>query len=211
MGEPYSNSETVDRVRTLARQEVGASPTHEDGIETGATFPAISRSSKTNEAGGLDEKTDRRGSASRSSARKPNGGGESSKGVVGGGDGGGDIEAAPSDNFTEKSTPAESSAPAASQDKSEVAGNGDSALESSDSSGSKEKKPIGQRMSAGCMRFLVHLKAALFSSWVNVLLVFVPIGIAADAAGLSPGIIFGMNAIAIIPLAGLLAHRITPR
>jgi Ca2+:H+ antiporter len=37
------------------------------------------------------------------------------------------------------------------------------------------------------------------------LLVFVPIGIIVEAIGLSPGIIFGMNAIAIIPLAGLLA------
>lgn len=43
-------------------------------------------------------------------------------------------------------------------------------------------------------------------SWINVLLVFVPIGIAAYAAHLSPAIIFSMNAIAIIPLAGLLAY-----
>ncbi len=33
-----------------------------------------------------------------------------------------------------------------------------------------------------------------------------PVGIASEAAGLAPGIIFGMNAVAIIPLAGLLSH-----
>jgi Ca2+:H+ antiporter len=36
--------------------------------------------------------------------------------------------------------------------------------------------------------------------------VFVPIGIASKAAGLDPGIVFGMNAVAIVPLAGLLSH-----
>jgi len=46
----------------------------------------------------------------------------------------------------------------------------------------------------------------MLSSYVNILLVFVPIGIASKAAGLQPGVIFGMNAVAIIPLAGLLSH-----
>jgi len=63
----------------------------------------------------------------------------------------------------------------------------------------KEKKNI-------FMRFWLTLRSILFASYVNVLLVFVPIGIAAKAAHLSAGIIFGMNAIAIIPLAGLLSH-----
>lgn len=56
------------------------------------------------------------------------------------------------------------------------------------------------------MRFWYTTKDILFSSPINILLVFVPVGIASYAAGLSPGIIFGMNAIAIIPLAGLLSH-----
>lgn len=43
-------------------------------------------------------------------------------------------------------------------------------------------------------------------SWINLLLVFVPAGIAAEAAGLSPAVIFSLNAVAIIPLAGLLTH-----
>jgi Ca2+:H+ antiporter len=50
---------------------------------------------------------------------------------------------------------------------------------------------------------------------MNVLLVFVPTGIASHFAHLNPTIVFAMNATAIIPLAGLLtdatesvAHRL---
>ncbi|QSZ37598.1 hypothetical protein DSL72_008697 [Monilinia vaccinii-corymbosi] len=56
------------------------------------------------------------------------------------------------------------------------------------------------------IRFWLTGKHIILSSVINILLVFVPVGIAAYAAGLSPGIIFAMNAIAIIPLAGLLSH-----
>ncbi len=56
------------------------------------------------------------------------------------------------------------------------------------------------------VEFIFSLKHILLSSYVNVLLVFVPVGIAVNFAGLSPGIIFAMNAIAIIPLAGLLSQ-----
>lgn len=56
------------------------------------------------------------------------------------------------------------------------------------------------------VRFYLTGKEIILSSWINVLLVFVPIGIAADAAHLSPTIVFAMNAVAIIPLAGLLSH-----
>ena len=55
-------------------------------------------------------------------------------------------------------------------------------------------------------RFYKNVKDALFSSIFNVLLVFVPVGIAVQFSGASPTIVFAMNAIAIIPLAGLLAH-----
>ncbi|KAF2398462.1 calcium/proton exchanger [Trichodelitschia bisporula] len=44
-----------------------------------------------------------------------------------------------------------------------------------------------------------------FRTWLNVLLVFVPLGIAAESAGLTPTVIFALNALAIIPLTGLLA------
>lgn len=49
-------------------------------------------------------------------------------------------------------------------------------------------------------------KEILFSSWLNVLLVFVPVGVAVNFAGVNGSIVFAMNAIAIIPLAGLLSH-----
>ena len=62
------------------------------------------------------------------------------------------------------------------------------------------------RMRNGSGRFYNHTKDAICHSWVNVLLVFVPVGIACEAAGLDPAIIFAMNAVAIIPLAGLLSH-----
>lgn len=56
------------------------------------------------------------------------------------------------------------------------------------------------------VRFYGVCKAILFASWVNTLLVFVPVAIACEIAHVSPTIIFAMNAIAIIPLAGLLSY-----
>ncbi|KAL3457123.1 Sodium/calcium exchanger protein-domain-containing protein [Aspergillus heterothallicus] len=78
----------------------------------------------------------------------------------------------------------------------------------SPSDGEKQTQKPGllPRMGAGSIRFVRHTKTALCHSWVNVLLVFVPIGIAAEAVGLNPAIIFAMNAVAIIPLAGILSH-----
>lgn len=49
-------------------------------------------------------------------------------------------------------------------------------------------------------------RLAVTYSWLNALLIFVPIGIiVASIDGIHGGIVFGMNAVAIIPLAGLLA------
>ena len=56
------------------------------------------------------------------------------------------------------------------------------------------------------IRFYNNTKNTLLASYFNVLLVFVPVGIAVQFSGASPTIVFAMNAIAIIPLAGLLAH-----
>lgn len=55
-------------------------------------------------------------------------------------------------------------------------------------------------------RFFLVIWTVIVSSWINILLVFVPVGIASHFAGMSQSIIFAMNAIAIVPLAGLLAH-----
>lgn len=61
-------------------------------------------------------------------------------------------------------------------------------------------------MKNGIVRFGIHTYDVVFGSWANVLLIFVPIGIAVHFAKLAPEIIFAMNAIAIVPLAGLLTH-----
>ncbi|EMR62169.1 putative ca2+ h+-exchanging protein [Eutypa lata UCREL1] len=56
-------------------------------------------------------------------------------------------------------------------------------------------------------RFLAVAKKVLLHSWINVLLVFVPVGIVvAVVPNMNAGVVFAMNAIAIIPLAGLLSH-----
>ncbi|KAF2865242.1 Sodium/calcium exchanger protein-domain-containing protein [Massariosphaeria phaeospora] len=101
------------------------------------------------------------------------------------------------DNGAEKTSPTSAGPPASPVD-TPAAGPPDSAV--------KPKPPMPARMKAGTIRFLNHTKDALFYSWINVLLVFVPIGIASKLAHLSPEIIFAMNAVAIVPLAGLLAH-----
>ena len=52
---------------------------------------------------------------------------------------------------------------------------------------------------------LYTIYAVLKTNYVNVLLVFVPIGIISGAAGWSPVLQFVLNFIAIVPLASLLA------
>lgn len=56
------------------------------------------------------------------------------------------------------------------------------------------------------IRFYQICKDILLSSWLNVLLIFVPVGIALQVANINPSVVFAMNAIAIVPLAGLLSH-----
>lgn len=49
-------------------------------------------------------------------------------------------------------------------------------------------------------------RIAITHSWINVLLVFVPAGIAVKAIpGIHGAIVFSLNCVAVIPLAGLLA------
>jgi Ca2+:H+ antiporter len=59
----------------------------------------------------------------------------------------------------------------------------------------KRKIPVGQQF-----RFV------LFGAWINVLLVFVPVGFAVFYAGLGPVPVFIINFIAIIPLAAMLSN-----
>lgn len=57
------------------------------------------------------------------------------------------------------------------------------------------------------VRFFRNVRAVLLHSWVNVLLVFVPAGIAVQAIpGVHVGVVFALNCVAIVPLAGLLSH-----
>jgi Ca2+:H+ antiporter len=46
---------------------------------------------------------------------------------------------------------------------------------------------------------------AIFGSWINILLVFVPVGIALEYAGVNKIVVFVVNFIAIIPLAAMLS------
>jgi hypothetical protein len=43
----------------------------------------------------------------------------------------------------------------------------------------------------------------LYSSWMNLLLVFIPVGIALHFVNVSPTVVFVMNFLAIVPLAGV--------
>ena len=50
-----------------------------------------------------------------------------------------------------------------------------------------------------------QVRATVFNSWINILLLFVPVGIAAKYAGLPSVAVFVLNFIAIIPLAAMLS------
>ncbi|KIH89426.1 Ca2+:H+ antiporter [Sporothrix brasiliensis 5110] len=88
--------------------------------------------------------------------------------------------------------------------------NGNAAIvlgESEETTVSAEKATatVFSKLSALVVSFFVTTKMVLFHSWLNVFLVFVPAGIIVGAIpGLPPAVVFSVNAIAIIPLAGLL-------
>lgn len=70
---------------------------------------------------------------------------------------------------------------------------------------SEPKQSLGRR-------FLRDVKRIIFSSWINWLLVFVPVALILGALedwagvdGISPTLVFALNAVAIIPLASLLS------
>lgn len=50
-----------------------------------------------------------------------------------------------------------------------------------------------------------QLGATIFNSWINILLLAAPVGIALNYAGVNGKIVFVVNFIAIIPLAGMLS------
>jgi len=74
----------------------------------------------------------------------------------------------------------------------------------------KPKKPVVKQV-------FDNLKIIFLRSWLNVLLIFVPAGFIVFFAGIDKNVVFALNAVAVIPLAGLLtfatesiAHRTTP-
>ena len=203
MGKPSDDS-GPDQYRSWARQH--AAEPSPDRNDTNATIlPAYSEKRNTNETGGLNVSHDGRGLPSGSQAIKQNGGGSGGARDAGGAGGGyfGGLEKSGSED-TEAGAAKSKTSPAAPPVKSEDARAGNPALAFTE--GTAGKPPITTRMRNGSKRFLVHMKDAICHSWINVLLVFVPIGIAVEAVGLNAGIIFGMNAVAIVPLAGLLAY-----
>ena len=54
--------------------------------------------------------------------------------------------------------------------------------------------------------FMSQLRATVFGSWINVLLLVVPVGFAVRYAPLNGVVVFVVNFIAIIPLAGMLSY-----
>ena len=73
-----------------------------------------------------------------------------------------------------------------------------------------EEKPVKAPIHK---RFIRDFKRIITASWINWLLVFVPVGLILGAIGkwgqvhvVSPSVIFALNAVAIIPLASLLAY-----
>ena len=51
-----------------------------------------------------------------------------------------------------------------------------------------------------------QLKATVFNSWINILLIAVPVGIAVNYAKVTPVAVFVVNFIGIIPLAAMLSY-----
>ena len=51
-----------------------------------------------------------------------------------------------------------------------------------------------------------QIRYSLFNSWINILIICAPIGIALHFANVSPLVVFVVNFIAIIPLAGTLSY-----
>ncbi|KAK0912720.1 hypothetical protein LTR57_014792 [Friedmanniomyces endolithicus] len=198
-----------DRYRSQARLHADQRTKSTAGDSTGgAILPLYQAPDTLTKAGGLDEQDAGRGPPSGPTAREQGHGGD---GSGGGGDAAEDGGAraggsTPEGLVTEKpggGVP-KSATPPASRPDTEAPRDGDSAVKSTPGHGA-EKPPITKRMLAGSKRFVKHTKKALFRSWINLLLVFVPIGIIAEALNLNPSLVFAMNAIAIVPLAGLLS------
>lgn len=77
-------------------------------------------------------------------------------------------------------------------------GKNDTELEQTTTGKSKKPKPH--------FTLISQIRGTLFNSWINVLLIAVPVGIALNFAGVPPIAVFVVNFIAIIPLAAMLSY-----
>jgi Ca2+:H+ antiporter len=193
-----------DRLSDKFRSVAGHNHRHNNTRESGGVTPPGSTIPPTHNAtldsnsnsGGLNEKDGVAWPSTSTSDR--------SNGSVAGASGGQAVN-----NTHAQAGPSQSRRSTASPKvKSEAARAGDSSVEPTDGAetATAPKPPMTTRTIQASKRFVVHTKNAICHSWINVLLIFVPIGIAAEAAHLSPTIVFAMNAVAIVPLAGLLSH-----
>ena len=72
---------------------------------------------------------------------------------------------------------------------------------------SVEEKSLSESMgSKEQFGFMGQLKATLFNSWINILFLMVPVGIAVNYTNITPIAVFVINFIAIIPLAAMLSY-----
>jgi hypothetical protein len=79
-------------------------------------------------------------------------------------------------------------------------GEGQNNTDNNNNGAKKPKKPLLRNV-------YDTVKVIILHSWINWLLLFVPVGIVVKAIPhVHPGIVFAMNCIAIVPLAGLLSH-----
>lgn len=185
-----------DNIRSVAKQNRHSTRDPDRNASGGAILPTHNNTDNNSNSGGLNEKD---GVGYPTTA--------SGSGRDGGHGGRGDTQTATSEGL--EGGTSQSAHPSASPKvKSEVARDGHSTVGPTEGAdiAATAKPLITTRAIQGSKRFAVHTKNAICHSWINVLLLFVPIGIAAEAAHMSPTIIFALNAVAIVPLAGLLSH-----
>ncbi|TKA64080.1 hypothetical protein B0A49_06547 [Cryomyces minteri] len=180
MGEPSDDSSIVDRIHSWAKHH--ALDRNSFVGDSNTTLPTTNSPVGTNNAASLPP---------RSAAARHHSAGNSNSNSNSG------SSATRNNDADDAST---LPLPAPPPHKSQAEGATPSALETT------EKANLSARIRKGCLRFGLHTKEALCHSWINVLLVFVPAGIAVKAAGASPTIVFPLNAVAIVPLAGMLSH-----
>jgi hypothetical protein len=82
----------------------------------------------------------------------------------------------------------------------------DAPKEQSPEEGGQEDEEKKQETRSVPQRLWRVARMVLLHSWLNVLLVFVPVGIITHVVHARAEVVFAMNAIAIIPLAGLLSY-----